>query len=116
RGQPVVELDQRLGADAVPATRPVDPDGHKPRVAQHAEVLRRLWLSEPDRFGELTDQVIADTESVEDRSPDRLSENLERGEHGVNMPHIAYTLQGRYTCPGSEAGSSVHHRTPFDLQ
>ena len=79
--QPVVELGERLDAQAVPAAWAVHPDGHEPGVAQHAEVLGRQRLGEPERLGELTDEVLAAAEAVEDRSPDRLRQHLERGEH-----------------------------------
>ena len=36
---PGLALDQRLDAQAVPAARPVDPDGHEPGVAQYPQVL-----------------------------------------------------------------------------
>ena len=92
RRQPVVELDQRFDAQAVPAAWPVYPHGHEPGVAQHPEVLGRQRLGEPGGIGELTDEVLAAAEAVEDRSPDRLRQHLERREHPCNMPQIAYTL------------------------
>ena len=69
RRQPVVELDQRLDAQRVPAPGPVDPDGHEPGVAQHPQVLGRQRLGEAERLGELADEV---------RSPSRRRSRIDR--------------------------------------
>ncbi|MNC97457.1 hypothetical protein D3C83_151170 [compost metagenome] len=58
-GQPVVDLGQRFQTQAVPTARPVDPDGHQPGIAQHAQVLRRERLGQPEILGQLADQAFA---------------------------------------------------------
>src|SRR3954447_11887491 len=94
RRQPVVDLRQRLDPQAVPAARPVHPDGDQPRVAQDAQVLRRERLGQAERVGEVAHEAFTTTQLVEQRPPDRLRQHLERGSHPCSMPLDAYATQG----------------------
>jgi hypothetical protein len=86
RGEPVVQLGQGLGAEAVPPAGPVDSDGDEPCLAEDPEVLRGLGLGQPQGIGELADELLTGAETVEDRAPDRLGQDLERSGHLTNMP------------------------------
>ncbi len=61
-------------------------DAHEPGIAQHPKMLRRQWLAETDCFRQLTHEALVVAEAIEDRSPDRLRQHLERREHSISMP------------------------------
>jgi uncharacterized protein YdhG (YjbR/CyaY superfamily) len=93
RRQPVIDLDEGLNPQAVPAAGPVHSDGHEPGVSQDPEVLGRQRLGKPEGLGELTDEVLAAAEAVENRSPDRLRQHFEGRGHRPSMSSAAYAVQ-----------------------
>src|SRR5918995_4299039 len=74
-------------------------------------MLGRRWLAEPERLRELADEVLAVTQAIQDRAPDRLRQHLERREHGSSMPYSEYAAQGM-TSPGYSTSTRRWCRSP----
>src|SRR5256885_15343193 len=89
RLQPIVELPEWLGAEAVdPLLR--DRMGlHEPSVAQHAEVLGDLRLTKPEPLDDLPDGAWLPPEKLDDLPPGWFGGRAQPGLHG----HI-YTRAG----------------------
>ena len=79
-GQPVVELCERLGADAVQAALRIRAGLDEAGVLENPEVLGDGGLAEPEAINELANGPLALAEQIQDREPPALGKNLERGE------------------------------------
>src|SRR5262245_6603165 len=95
-GQPLVELGQRLGSDAVQPALRVAPDLDKLRILEDAEMLRDKGLAEAKAAGELPDRPLAVAKQLKDGYTAGLSKNLQRGRclHRSNMHYRLYVCQG----------------------
>jgi len=78
RGQPGVDLRQRLRAQPVPPALGVLADLDQPRLAEHLEMLRHRRLGQGEPLDQVADGALAVSEQVEDLAPARLRENFER--------------------------------------
>jgi hypothetical protein len=90
--EPVVELHERLGPNAVEAPLRVRACFDEARILEDAEVLGDGRLAEPDAVDELADGSLALPEQVEDLNPPRLGEHLECSEG----PHVSPVLPYGY--------------------
>ena len=70
--EPLVELGERLGSDAVQAALRIRAGLNEPRVLEEAEVLRHRGLAEAELLDELPDRPLAVAKQVEDLEPARL--------------------------------------------
>jgi hypothetical protein len=77
-GEPLVELRERLGSDAVQATLRVGARLDEPCVLEDSEVLGDSRLTEADAVDQLADRPFAVAEQVEELKPPWLGQNLER--------------------------------------
>jgi hypothetical protein len=94
RPEPLVELLQRFGADAVQPALGIDAHVHHARVAQHAEVLRHRRLAHAQRRDQLADRSFPGAQQIEDPSPIGFGQHLERdGAHRANITRELYTCQ-----------------------
>ncbi|HVG74663.1 MAG TPA: hypothetical protein VM824_04735 [Thermoleophilaceae bacterium] len=59
RGEPGVQLGERLGTQPVPPPLPVAPNPDEPRLAQHAQVLRHARLAQLEVLDEVADGALA---------------------------------------------------------
>ena len=94
RRQPVVQLDERFGSNAVPTAGSVDSDIHEAGVSKHAQMLRHLGLGQTEELGKVADEAFVNAEAVENGPPDRLRHDFECCQHSDNIPRTAYALQG----------------------
>jgi hypothetical protein len=78
--QPVVELYEWLGPNAIQAALRLRARLDQPRVFEDAEVLRDSWLTEADAVDEFADGSFPLAEQVEDLKPPRLGQDLECSE------------------------------------
>src|SRR5919197_1538082 len=92
RGQPVVNLAQRLRPQAVDTALRIDAHLDQARISQHAEVLGDRWLAQGQPVDELADGPLAWAQEVEDSAPVSLGEHLERGRHTAEYALSAICL------------------------
>ena len=64
--------------DPVPPTAPVGADEHEPDCSQHAEVLGHLRLAETEPVDELAHRDLPVANGVEELTPARLGDGVER--------------------------------------
>ena len=84
--EPLVELPQRLGAQAVEAALGVAADLDEAGVAEHLEVAGHAGLVHADGVDELGHRPLAAPHRVEDPTASRLGDHVEDGElsgHGI---------------------------------
>ena len=84
--EPLVELPQGLGAQAVQPALGVAPDLDEAGVAQHLEVAGHAGLVHADGVDELGHRTLAAPHGVEDPAAGRFGDHLEDGElagHGL---------------------------------
>jgi hypothetical protein len=67
--EPLVELGQRLGADAIQAALRLRARFDKARVLENAEMLGNGGLADAEAVDELADRAFAVAEQIEDREP-----------------------------------------------
>jgi cold shock CspA family protein len=101
RGEPLVELRERLRPEAIQAPLCVCARLHEARVPQHAKVLGDRRLADPEAGNELADRPFAATKNVENLQPVRLGEDLKRGR--CHRPSITI---GLYACQEMDEQSS----------
>jgi hypothetical protein len=96
RGQPRVEIGQRLGAYPVEAALRIDARLDQSGVTQDPQVLGNRRLAEAETLHEFADRSLAVSQQLEDLEPARLGEHLERWKrlHYLSMPITLYTCQG----------------------
>jgi hypothetical protein len=80
RGQPLVQLGQRLRPDAIQAPLGVGAGFYKSGVLENAEVLRDGRLTEAEAADELADGALAVAKQLEDGDPSGLGESRKRSE------------------------------------
>jgi hypothetical protein len=85
-GQPVIELCERLGPDAVEAALRIRASLDEAGVLEDSEVLGHGRLAEPEPIHELTNRPLAFAEQIQDRQPPTLAKHLERGKFGHKKP------------------------------
>jgi hypothetical protein len=95
RGQPLVQLHERLGADAVEAPLGIGACLDEPGVFENAEVLGDRGLTYAEAVDEVTNRLFAVAEEVEDLQPTRLGEDFKCGElgHALSMTIRLYARQ-----------------------
>jgi hypothetical protein len=75
RGQPRVELRQRLGPDPVQAALGVRADDHETRISQDPEMLGHRRLAECELPDQLAHRALAVAQQVEDATAGRLGQH-----------------------------------------
>src|SRR2546423_667184 len=108
--EPRVELPKRLRSKAVDPLLRDRTDLDEAGVAQHAEVLRDLRLSEAELRDDLPHCAGLSTKQLDDLEPVRFRQGTQRGLHGSYIPLQAYACQGIF---GARARRSA--RTLPDL-
>lgn len=63
--EPIIELSQRGGIEAIETPRTVDPDAHKPRLSQHFEMLGDVGLRQVEPFHQRAGGLFAIAEQGE---------------------------------------------------
>src|SRR2546430_15852619 len=92
--QPRVELLERLRSKAVDPLLGDRTHLDEPGVAQHAEVLRDLGLSEAELRDDLPYCAGLTAQQLDDQKAVRFRQGAQRGLHGTYIPLQAYTCQG----------------------
>jgi hypothetical protein len=77
RGEPFVELRERLGTDAIQAPLRVSPRLNQARVPQHAKVLGHRRLADPEAGDEFADRPLSVAQQIQDLEPPWLREDLQ---------------------------------------
>ena len=93
RLEPLVELSQGLGAQAVEPALGVAADLDQAGVAQHLEVPGHAGLVHADGVDELGHRTLAVPHGVEDPPASRFGDHIEDGEvagHPVNIRYVIY--------------------------
>jgi hypothetical protein len=105
--EPVIELDQRLRADAVKAPLGVLPNLHDAGLLEGPKVLRNGGLAEAEVPNELPHRSLSLPEEVEDRLPARFGQDLKGCERGdsSNMPEQLYSCQGMKAATVGDRGA-----------
>src|SRR5260370_37072073 len=83
RFQPGVELVEWLRPELVDALLRDRTHVHQAGVAQHAEVLRHLWLTEPEALGDLPYRARPVAEELDAAETIRFGQGGEPGVHGI---------------------------------
>jgi hypothetical protein len=87
RGQPVVELREWLGPDAIEAALRIRACFHEARVLEDAKVLGHSRLAEAEAVDELPDRLFAVAQEVEDLKPPRLGQDLQGSESSHDVEY-----------------------------
>src|SRR6185436_11640339 len=95
RAHPVVDRLQRRTVDAVPAAAAVHPDEHETDRPQHGQVLRHLGLAEAEPIDELADRDLAGADGIEEVTPARLGDGVERIRRRRRASHTAIIFRYR---------------------
>jgi hypothetical protein len=96
RVEPLVELGQWFGSDAVEATLRVGPDVDETSLPEDPQVLRDRRLADAEPVDQFSDWSLAVAQQVEDLEPPGLAQGLEhrRRRHALSMPDQLYACQG----------------------
>jgi arsenate reductase (glutaredoxin) len=86
RFEPIVEFDERFGAEAVEAPLTIGADCDQPRVAQHPQMFGDSRLTDCQPLNEDLNRLLSASQLVEDVAPARLSNHLDR-------PHDLHILE-----------------------
>src|SRR5256884_8226831 len=92
--QPRVELLERLRSKAIDPLLRDRTHLDEPGVAQHAEVLRDLGLSEAELHGDLPHRAGLSMKQLDDLKAVRFRQGAQRGLHGSYIPLQEYICQG----------------------
>lgn len=95
RLQPIVELDERLGAQAIEPSLAVGAHGDEPGVAEDAQVLRHRRLAQRQSIDEDVHRLLSLAQRIEDAAAAGFSEYFDgrSGGHPDNMPDRLYDCQ-----------------------
>ena len=107
RGEPFVELRERLGPDAIQAPLSVCARLDEAGLPQHAKVLGHRRLADPKAVDELADRPFSVTEQIQDLEPPRLGEDLQCNEFRAHVRQYSYSV----ICPSS----NQHGVSAFEL-
>jgi hypothetical protein len=80
RGEPFVELRERLGSDAIEAPLRVCACLDETGVPQHAKVLGHRRLADTEAVDKLAHRPFSVAEQIQDLESPRLGEDLQRSE------------------------------------
>jgi hypothetical protein len=97
--EPVIELDQRLRADAVKASLGVLSDLYDASLLEGPKVLRNGRLAETEVPDEVPHRSLSLPQEVEDGLPAGFSQDLKGGERADS----SNMLQQLYSCQGMKA-------------
>ena len=103
RGQPVIDLTERLGPQPVQAPLGVGSHLDQARLAQHAQVLRYAGLGDPQSRGQAADRLLPFAQQIEDAPPVTVRQHLK---HAANIIYRVYNCQGIYSVRFRRAGPS----------
>lgn len=83
--QPLVELSERLRAQAVEPPLSVAPDRYQASLSQHPQVPGNARLVHPHTLNEVANRPLTATDRIQDAAAGRLGDRLEdrRDWHGV---------------------------------
>src|SRR5688572_25599329 len=112
RLQPCVELVERLGPQFVDALLRDRTDVDQTGVAEHAEVLRHLRLTQPEALRDLPYRARPIAEQLDDAETVRFGQCRQRGVHAANIPLGEYSCQGILFARARVAASSTARPSP----
>jgi hypothetical protein len=78
RGEPVVELSQRLGPDAIEAALRVGAGVHQARLPEDAQMLRNGRLGEVEMIDQVPDRPFSVAQQTDNRKSLGVTQDLER--------------------------------------
>jgi hypothetical protein len=92
--QPRVKLVEWLRAQLVDALLGNWMHLDEPGIAEHAEVLGHLRLTEPKPLGDFSHRTGPITQELDNVQSVRFGQSTQCRQHEVNIPQRAYTCQG----------------------
>lgn len=95
-GQPVIDVDQCLGAQAIDAPLRIFAYVDQAGLSQHPKVARDARTSDRKRVGKLAGRRIVIAQDAEHRPPTRVGQRVQNGVHMVNVPTSLRNKQGTY--------------------
>jgi hypothetical protein len=88
--QPLVDFGERLRPQLVPPPLGVMTHPHKARLAEHAQMLRRAGLAQPELFDQLADRPGPLEEQIQDAPARGLGEDMKRSCHISYITMLEY--------------------------
>src|SRR5436189_4422699 len=112
--QPLIEVGERLWADAVQPPLGVDAGLNQAGVLEDTQMLRDRRLAQAQLAHQIANRPLAVAKQVENRNPPWLGERLERSQfcHCSNMLLRLYACQVIYGQPACGAGACTARTWP----
>src|SRR5258708_5788008 len=92
--QPRIKLAERLRTQLVDSLLGNGVYLDDPGIAEHAQMLGHLRLTEPKPLGDFSHRTGPITQELDNVQSVRLGQSPQRRQHAPNMPRQAYTCQG----------------------